>query len=538
MKGFSKRPWAAVAAAAALAAAGLAQHTSALHATVPVSSDTTHKSASAPPAVSTTHPSVTPLDELNEAFAAVAARVKPSVVYITATSSERPLAQRGTAPGAPSMPGVPPEFEQFFRGLPIIPDVPRGRGVSAGSGFIVSPDGYVLTNAHVIDGADRVTVRLLDRREFKAKVVGRDPATDVAVVKIDAKDLTPARLADSDAARVGEWVLAIGNPLGENLTFTVTQGIISAKGRGQLALPTTSSRSIQDFIQTDAAINPGNSGGPLVNVHGEVIGINSAIASPTGFNAGYGFAVPINLARAVMDQLIKTGHVERAALGVMVRNASPEDAEYAGLGAVRGVVVQDYGSADSPAKSAGIQPGDIIVSVDGKPVEYVAQLQEAIAFRKPGDAVRVEVARKGGKRETLRVTLQRADNEPATTAERDDESPSGASDRGGATVSSLGISVTPANDATARELVLPDDVRGLVVAGVDDASPASGRLATSANGGPDVILSVENTPVRTVEELRNALRDRKAGEIVTLRVYNVPSKVRRVERVRLAGEGR
>jgi len=410
--------------------------------------------------------------------------------------------------------------------------------MASGSGFIVSPDGYILTNAHVIDGADRVTVRLLDRREFKAKVVGRDPATDVAVVKIDAKDLTPARLADSDAARVGEWVLAIGNPLGENLNFTVTQGIISAKGRGQLALPATSSRSIQDFIQTDAAINPGNSGGPLVNVRGEVIGINSAIASPTGFNAGYGFAVPINLARAVMDQLIKTGHVERAALGVLVRDASPEDAEYAGLGAVRGVVVQDYGSGDSPAKSGGIQPGDIIVSVDGKPVEYVAQLQEAIAFRKPGDAVRVEVARKGGKRETLHVTLQRADTEPATTAERDEESPSGGSDRGGATVAPLGISVTPTNDRAARELALPADVQGLVVAGVNDTSPASGRLATAANGGPDVILSVEGTPVRTAEELRNTLRDRKAGEIVTLRVYNVPSKVRRVERLRLGAEGR
>ena len=545
MKGFSKRfrrvpvtARATVATAAVIAAAGLAQHTSVLHATQPAPSYTTRRSAPVPPAVSPANPSVSPLDELNEAFAAIAARVKPSVVYITATSSERPLAQRGTTPGAPSMPGVPPEFEQFFRGLPIIPDVPRGRGMASGSGFVVSPDGYILTNAHVIDGADRVTVRLLDRREFNAKVVGRDPATDVAVVKIDAKDLTPAHLADSDAARVGEWVLAIGNPLGENLNFTVTQGIISAKGRGQLALPATSSRSIQDFIQTDAAINPGNSGGPLVNVRGEVIGINSAIASPTGFNAGYGFAVPINLARAVMDQLIKTGHVERAALGVLVRDASPEDAEYAGLGAVRGVVVQDYGSGDSPAKSGGIQPGDIIVSVDGKPVEYVAQLQEAIAFRKPGDAVRVEVARKGGKRETLHVTLQRADTEPATTAERDEESPSGGSDRGGATVAPLGISVTPTNDRAARELALPADVQGLVVAGVNDTSPASGRLATAANGGPDVILSVEGTPVRTAEELRNTLRDRKAGEIVTLRVYNVPSKVRRVERLRLGAEGR
>ena len=229
-------------------------------------------------------------------------------MYITATPPDRPLAQRGTVPDAPTIPGMPPEFQQFFRGLPIIPDTPRPRGTSSGSGFVVSADGYILTNSHVIDGADRVTVRLLDRREFRAKVVGRDPTTDVAVVKIDATGITPAKLGDSDAARVGEWVLAVGNPLGENLAFTVTQGIISAKGRGQLALPTSSPRSIQDFIRTDAAINPGNSGGPLVNVRGEVIGINTAIASPTGFNADYGFAVPISLARAVMDQT----HQDRA----------------------------------------------------------------------------------------------------------------------------------------------------------------------------------------------------------------------------------
>ena len=169
----------------------------------------------------------------------------------------------------------------------------------------------MLTNNHVVDGATKVTVRLLDRREFPARVVGTDPATDVAVLKVDASGLTPAPFGDSDASRVGEWVLAVGNPLGENLTFTVTQGIISAKGRA-LNLPGRSQSSIQDFIQTDAAINPGNSGGPLVNVRGEVIGINSAIASPTGTSAGYGFAVPINLARAVMEQIRTNGHVERA----------------------------------------------------------------------------------------------------------------------------------------------------------------------------------------------------------------------------------
>src|ERR687886_1868369 len=221
----------------------------------------------------------------------------------------------------PEIPGLPPELRRFFEmpGFPPggdEPMEPRG-GRAAGSGFIVSPDGYILTNAHVVNGASRVTVRLLDRREFTAKVVGADPSTDVAVVKIDAKGLTPAPFGSSEAARVGEWVLAVGNPLGENLTFTVTSGIISAKGR-TLALPNSSDRSIQDFIQTDAAINPGNSGGPLVSVRGEVIGVNSAIESQTGFYSGYGFAIPIDLARRVMNQLIQTGSVHRAALGVSI----------------------------------------------------------------------------------------------------------------------------------------------------------------------------------------------------------------------------
>ena len=192
-------------------------------------------------------------------------------------------------------------MEQFFPRFRQQPEIEQG----SGSGFIVSADGYILTNNHVVEGADQVTVRLLDRREFKAKVVGTDPNTDVAVLKIDATDLPPVALGNSDDARVGEWVLAVGNPLGEGLTFTVTSGIMSAKGRALNGLPGRGQGSIQDFIQTDAAINPGNSGGPLVNVRGEVIGINSAIASETGFYSGYGFAIPINLARTVMDQLIE-----------------------------------------------------------------------------------------------------------------------------------------------------------------------------------------------------------------------------------------
>src|SRR3954451_6374482 len=350
--------------------------------------------------VSATRPpvsaAVASLQNFSEAFATVAEHVKPSVVYIK--SGRKPEETRQS----PRM-QVPPGFEPFFRNMPPMQMEPRFQE-SSGSGFIVSKDGYILTNNHVVDGSDQVTVRLLDRREFKAKVVGTDPNTDLAVLKIDANNLTPAPLGSSTAARVGEWVLAVGNPLGDNLTFTVTSGIISAKGRS-LSLPGQSDRTIQDFIQTDAAINPGNSGGPLVSVEGEVIGVNSAIASQTGFYSGYGFAIPIDLARRVMDQIISEGRVHRVALGISVQEATPNDAEYVGLPDIRGVLVQDF-TDNSPAKKAGMQPGDIIVAVDGKPIEYVGQLQQQIAFRKAGEAVKVEVARKGGVRKTLEVRLQ------------------------------------------------------------------------------------------------------------------------------------
>jgi serine protease Do len=434
----------------------------------------------------------------------------------------------------PNLDQLPPEMREFFKNMPQgeMPDgdAPRERGgMASGSGFIVSGDGYILTNNHVVDGASEVRVRLLDRREFKAKVIGRDANTDVAVIKIEATGLTAAPLGNSDGSRVGEWVLAVGNPLGENLTFTVTQGIISAKGRA-LGLPGQSQMSIQDFIQTDAAINPGNSGGPLVNTRGEVIGINSAIESPTGYNAGYGFAVPINLARAVMSQIIKTGRVERAALGVQVRDAGVDDAAYVGLKETRGILVQDFGDATSPAAKAGIQAGDVIVAVDGKRVDYVAQLQEAIAFRKPGDVVNVEVARKGGQHATVRVALQRAGGvtEKVASAEV-----SGNEDAKGSTMQKLGASVSGIDAATARQLKLPPDVKGVMVTDVQDGSTAASHLTTPDAGGPDIILSVEGTAVETAEQLRAALGKAKSGEIVTLRVYNVPAKSKRIERVRV-----
>jgi serine protease Do len=463
-------------------------------------------------------PAARPLQELSEAFAAVAEHVKPTVVYIRSQRTEQTTRQR-----------VPPGMERFFPRFRPQPDIEQG----SGSGFVVSADGYILTNNHVVEGAEQVTVRLLDRREFKAKVIGSDPNTDVAVVKIDAKGLQPVALGNSDDARVGEWVLAIGNPLGEGLTFTVTSGIVSAKGRALNGLPGRGQGSIQDFIQTDAAINPGNSGGPLVSVRGEVIGINSAIASETGFYSGYGFAIPINLARTVMNQLIETGSVHRAALGVAIDNVTLNDAAYVGLPEIRGVVVKDIPNDDSPAKAAGIAPGDVIIAVDGKPVERVGQLQQVIGFRKPGDVVKVEVARKGGVRKTFNVKLQALNDQPQLAAANRDGTDDAAG-RGGSVMNRLGISVEPVTADVAQQLQLPANVRGLVVTDVTPGGPAWETLFDDPQrNGPDIILSVEGKPVRTEADLRNALQAEKAGSIVTLGVYNPRAQGRRVERIRL-----
>ncbi|HXE58883.1 MAG TPA: Do family serine endopeptidase [Gemmatimonadales bacterium] len=461
-------------------------------------------------------PEARSLGEISNAFAALVAQVRPSVVFIKSQRTER----------ARRVPGM----EQFFPRFRQRPEVEQGRG----SGFIVSRDGYILTNNHVIEGAEQITVGLFDKREFRARVVGTDPLTDVAVLKIDADHLQPAALGNSDEVRVGEWVLAIGNPLGDALTFTVTSGIVSAKGRRLQGLPSRDlRRSIHDFIQTDAAINPGNSGGPLVNTRGEVIGINSAIASETGFYSGYGFAIPINLVTAVMNQLIATGKVSRAQLGIHIEDATANDAAYVGLDSVYGVIIQNF-AENSPAKRAGLQEGDVIIRVDDRVVTHTAQLQQLIGFRRPGETVKVTVARKGGLRKTYEVRLAELTEEPelaaADTGGGDDDTADGR-----ASIKALGVDVQALTPQLAEELQLEADTRGLLVTEVDPTGPAWEQLfpLDDRQNGPDIIQAVEGKPVRTEGDLRAALKEAGPNGIVSLRVFNPRLGGSRIERLRL-----
>jgi serine protease Do len=461
------------------------------------------------------------VDGVLPSFADIAERVRPSVVYVTIQRTET----------QPQM-EIPPGFEDFFRRFRVQPQRPR-IATGSGSGFIVSADGYILTNNHVVADADKVKVTLLDNRQFDARVIGRDPATDVAVIKIPADHLTPLPFGNSDQARIGDWVLAVGNPL--NFTFTVTAGIVSAKGRGLAGLQDPSDRyQIQDFIQTDAAINPGNSGGPLVNLQGEVIGINSAIASQTGFYSGYGFAIPINLARRVMDDLIATGKVQRAVLGIAIKEITPEDAQAVGLSQIHGVVVDNFSSQDSPAKAAGIQPGDVIVALNDTAIDHVAQLQTMVGFRRPGEVVRVTVVRSHGQRLTYDVRLAPTTGADSTqlASARGRRGTAGATSEASA---KLGFDLESMSADLVRAAGVSDDSRGPVVSAVEEGGPAWGRLAPPDDGGPDVILSLNGVRTRTPQEFVHALNGLKKGDIATMFVENLSDRTlpRRIVRIQV-----
>ncbi|MGQ0712221.1 MAG: Do family serine endopeptidase [Gemmatimonadaceae bacterium] len=451
---------------------------------------------------------VKPLADASQAFVSIADHVTPAVVAI---QTERRASTRTN----PRLRGqVPPGLEEFFDQFdPRRPQQQPSRG--SGSGFIVSPDGYILTNNHVVADADRVNVTLMDKRVFKARVVGRDPSTDVAVLKIDGERFPAVTFGNDLNTRVGEWVLAIGNPLG--LDFTVTAGIVSAKGRsGELRGLYESSFAIVDYIQTDAAINPGNSGGPLVNIRGEVIGINSAIASQTGFYAGYGFAIPITLAKSVMEDLIAHGRVRRAVLGIAINEVTPEDAEAAGLKEIRGARVDGFSDESSPAERAGIEPGDVIVAINGQPVERVAALQRIVRGFEPGQKVTVDVMRYG-ERKSFPITLAEAPQETQVA------SIAGAGDRDDSSVSNakLGISVEPIPVELARQANLDAEARGLLVREVDLDGPANQQLFARTDVIAEVLRPAPRRQVKTVADLERALSRVRDGEIVSLYVYNI-----------------
>lgn len=461
-------------------------------------------------------PAAQPAADLGEAFVAVAEAVRPAVVFIQAET--RGTRRRGSA------------LDDFFRDPP--DNDPRPRQ-GQGSGFIISTNGYIITNNHVVEDAARLTVRLLDGRSYPAEVVGRDPNTDIAVIKIDATDLPAARVGTSEGVRIGEWVLAIGNPLGEAFSFTVTAGIVSGRGRRLQGLQTGPgpNYTIHDFIQTDAAINPGNSGGPLVNIHGEVIGVNSAIASQTGFYSGYGFAVPIDLAKRVSEQLIAHGYVTRAVLGISIANATAEDAEYVGLDSIYGVRVENFPDANSAARRAGLEEGDIIIAIDGRPARYTAQLQQEIGFRNPGDEVEVTVARRGGARETYRVRLQEAPAEDLGIVRNTSAETPGEDDHSS---SKVGITVEELTREELESEGINAELAGLRIVGVDPYGPARDRLR---NG--QVITHVNAERILTRSDFEDALQQVRPGEVFSLRTAGLGAEgnvVRSTVRIRAGGQ--
>jgi len=435
-------------------------------------------------------------------FREVAAMATAAVVRIESEST------------APMSPGdIPDLFEPFFGpgtpGEPMPEGMPR---IAGGSGFIVSSDGRILTNAHVVLGGD-LTVWLDDRRSFEAEVVGLDPTTDVAVLDIDASDLPVLPLGDSEEVHVGDWVMAIGSPGvgGGQLEQTVTAGIVSAMGRPLQLLsqelfadPETrdvAGYAIENFIQTDAVINPGNSGGPLLDLNGRVIGITTAIASTTGYYLGYGFAVPSNLVQGVVEDLVEYGEVRRGRLGVNVSTVVPEDAEFFGLDEVRGVLVQNA-QEGGPAAEAGIQQGDVLLSIDGEPLESAGDLQQEIAERSPGDDVAIELLRNGERRE-VQVELEEVDLDiPTGPIEPDDAD----------AVQRLGMTVGPLTPQIRSQLELENDIEGAIVLEVVPFSAAYRRgIAPGA-----VVLEVGGEPVDSPDQVADRLDDVGSGEVTSL----------------------
>ncbi|MCG8608143.1 Do family serine endopeptidase [bacterium] len=420
------------------------------------------------------------LQDTSEAFVYVADMVVPTVVSVQTTRlvSKADLEKFHNRD----------ELKDLFRFR--VPQDFRQRG--SGSGIIVSEDGYILTNVHVVDKAEKLRVLLNDNREFDAYSIGLDPLTEVAVIKVDAEDLPVARLGDSDGIRVGDWVLAVGNPL--ELRSTVTAGIISAKER-QIDIM-RDSFSVESFLQTDAAINPGNSGGALVNLRGEVIGVNTAIATETGLSAGFGFAIPINLAKKIMEDLIYKGAVERAYLGIAMININEKRARALSLDRPTGVFI-DRVLPDSPADNAGIKPKDVILRIEDEEVNKSNQVQALIAKRAPGDVLALEVLRSS-----------RIMNLEVRLAMRETESLIAESKSNSERVEGFGIVCKDLTRARARDLEYSGR-RGVAVVRVFEGSSA----AEAGIREGDIILEINDQPMKSEEDFQRASERLESGDV-------------------------
>ena len=416
------------------------------------------------------------LQNFSKAFSRIANRVKPSIVTVKSSKTVRTE--------------VPEFWRQFFN----VPEEQIRQGL--GSGVIVDEKGYILTNNHVVENTDELQVTI-GSSVYEAKIVGRDPQSDLAVIKIDAHNLTPLKLGDSDELEVGEWVLAIGNPFSELLDQTVTAGIVSAKGRSGL---TRGEISFEDFIQTDAAINPGNSGGALVNLRGELVGINTMIFSSSGGSVGIGFAIPVNLAKNVMNQLIASGKVSRGWLGVYIGNVSEEAAEAFGLDRPRGALINQV-TDKSPAEDAGLKGGDVILKINDKEIKDSAMLMNTIAAMAPGTRVNVTIWRDGKERA---FTVKLGERPDSVTAKEESEPVD----------NTLGLQVANPTRENMRRFEVDYNEDGVLVVGVNSGSPA-GRQGIRPG---DLIKEINRRKVSNTKEFNAVMKEIKPGEVVLFRI--------------------
>lgn len=426
-----------------------------------------------------------------ESFADLAEQISPSVVNITTSA-----VVAAPTDGGPIVPEGSP-FQDFFEDFM----GPNGQGGGAepqrqqalGSGFVISADGFIVTNNHVIEGADEIEIEFFDKTRLKAKLVGRDTKTDIALLKVESpKDLPYVSFGDSDGMRVGDWVMAMGNPLGQG--FSVSAGIVSARGREL-------SGSYDDFLQTDAAINKGNSGGPLFNMDGQVVGVNTAILSPTGGSIGIGFSMASNVVAKVVDQLKEFGETRRGWLGVRIQDVTPDVAEAMGLSAAAGALVTDV--PDGPAKQAGLLAGDVILTFNGKPVANSRDLTRTVADSPIGEAVPVVVEREGTEM-TIDVTLGRreTDEEAATPQAKSDQTPVQPEQ-----AEVMGLSLKALDAEIADELGLPPGSEGLAVVKVDPASEAADKGLDRG----DIIVEAGQRPVKSLKDLTDRIDEAKEG---------------------------